>query len=236
MQTLRSLGAAKASATQGLSSLSSTATPKPESERRERKSLLKKPLRSPAPQANVQTDAATESPLLFTPDSDALAMNNAAAQRRKSRDPNRDKGALTSSSQHQRQLALSMPWSSLACNMRCFASLPWRKIGKLGSLQPVVTEAELPQLSDPAESSLQSLGKSDTGAKTFCIELEIIRTDELQFGISSKPQVRVFVVDLCTGRMLHPTQTTMPASFLPSKQQASTWHNNLLFASVERIC
>ncbi|KAG6612767.1 WD40 repeat-like protein [Phytophthora cinnamomi] len=80
----------------------------------------------------------------------------------------------------------------------------------IGSLNGSISEVHLPLLSKQTKSRLNAL---KTQPKQRKLEITIERSDELPFGAYSHPQVRVHIVDRCTGRALCPPQITSEAKF-----------------------
>lgn len=100
------------------------------------------------------------------------------------------------------------------------ASAPWgpgRLLLALGTLRALPTDPC--PLSRAAQAHVQAL---PSVAKTCWVELFIERSDELPFGVYSKPQVRVHLVDRFSGRATQPTQTTSPATLRFSRRTASS--------------
>lgn len=112
--------------------------------------------------------------------------------------------------------------------------MPWgaaRLLASCGSLHApsANTVSSPPALSSRAQTTVEALPSI---AKTCWIELFLERSDELPFGVYSKPQVRAHLVDRFTGRAIHAAQTSSPAKLLPSSSEAST----AAIAYVRRLC
>lgn len=93
-----------------------------------------------------------------------------------------------------------------------------RSMGSLRTTAQSAASASPPPLSPCAQRQLQSL---EPIAKKCWIELYVEKCDELPFGVYSKPQVHVHLVDRFTGQAIHPTQTTSPAKLNYSCSYAS---------------
>ncbi|KAL4161604.1 hypothetical protein PRNP1_002156 [Phytophthora ramorum] len=80
----------------------------------------------------------------------------------------------------------------------------------IGSLNGTTSEMHLPLLTKQTKARLTALKAAPTQRQ---LEVTIERSDELPFGAYSHPQVRVHIVDRCTGRALCPAQITTEAKF-----------------------
>ncbi|KAL4177196.1 hypothetical protein KRP22_002130 [Phytophthora ramorum] len=80
----------------------------------------------------------------------------------------------------------------------------------IGSLNGTTSEMHLPLLTKQTTARLTALKAAPTQRQ---LEVTIERSDELPFGAYSHPQVRVHIVDRCTGRALCPAQITTEAKF-----------------------
>lgn len=80
----------------------------------------------------------------------------------------------------------------------------------IGSLNGTISEMHLPLLTKQTKARVNAL-KADP--KQRQLEVTIERSDELPFGAYSHPQVRVHIVDRCTGRAICPAQMTSEAKF-----------------------
>ncbi|POM57964.1 WD40 repeat-like protein [Phytophthora palmivora] len=80
----------------------------------------------------------------------------------------------------------------------------------IGSLNGTISEMHLPLLTKQTKARINAL-KAES--KQRQLEVTIERSDELPFGAYSHPQVRVHIVDRCTGRALCPAQMTSEAKF-----------------------
>ncbi|KAE9100438.1 hypothetical protein PF005_g6887 [Phytophthora fragariae] len=90
----------------------------------------------------------------------------------------------------------------------------------IGSLNGSINEVHLPLLSTQTKARLNALKAQP---KQRNLEVTIERSDELPFGAYSHPQVRIHIVDRCTGRALCSPQTTSEAKFsLGSSNKDST--------------
>lgn len=131
--------------------------------------------------------------------------------------------------QHHQHLRISGPRLNLSLG-GCFTSnstarscVPWgvagRVIQAMGTLRTPVQRSTAPSLSSLSQSQVQSLAPI---AKKCWIELFVERSDELPFGVYSRPQVAVHLVDRFTGRAVHQTLTTSRAKLNYSCSYAST--------------
>ncbi|EEY53464.1 uncharacterized protein PITG_07120 [Phytophthora infestans T30-4] len=80
----------------------------------------------------------------------------------------------------------------------------------IGSLNGTISEMHLPLLTKLTKARMDALKASP---KQRHLEVTIEHSDELPFGAYSHPQVRVHIVDRCTGRALCPPQMTSEAKF-----------------------
>ncbi|KAG4055025.1 hypothetical protein JG687_00004691 [Phytophthora cactorum] len=80
----------------------------------------------------------------------------------------------------------------------------------IGSLNGTISEMHLPLLTRQTKARMDALKSSP---KQRQLEVTIEHSDELPFGAYSHPQVRVHIVDRCTGRALCPPQMTSEAKF-----------------------
>lgn len=143
----------------------------------------------------------------------------------------RDDANSTSSdvtAQHYSHLRISGPRLNLSFGGCCTGSstrfcVPWGAAGRLitamGTLRTPVQSTSAPSLSSLAQSQVQSLAPI---AKKCWIELFVERSDELPFGVYSRPQVAVHFVDRFTGRAIHQTLTTSRAKLNYACSFAST--------------
>jgi hypothetical protein len=99
----------------------------------------------------------------------------------------------------------------------------------VGSLNGTISEMHLPLLTKQTKARMNALRAAP---KQRQLEVTIERSDELPFGAYSHPQVRVHMVDRCTGRALCASQLTSEAKFCaPGDNDSSTsafksvfWH------------
>lgn len=153
-------------------------------------------------------------------DSNSAPLDGRATATSTPRDTPRDGANSTSSdatAQHYSHLRISGPRLNLSFGDCCTGSstrfcVPWGAAGRLitamGTLRTPVQSTSAPSLSSLAQSQVQSLAPI---AKKCWIELFVERSDELPFGVYSRPQVAVHLVDRFTGRAIHQTLTTSRA-------------------------
>ncbi|ETL82707.1 hypothetical protein L917_17175 [Phytophthora nicotianae] len=80
----------------------------------------------------------------------------------------------------------------------------------IGSLNGTISEMHLPLLTKHTKARMDALRAAP---KQQQLEVTIEHSDELPFGAYAHPQVRVHIVDRCTGRALCPSQMTSEAKF-----------------------
>lgn len=202
--------------------------------------------------ANAAPDAESESPLLVRADTATLDASPEKPRRQPKKKKNdkphthetlvnnqhapvsvtstpRDGGNSTSSeAQHHQHLRISGPRLNLSF-VGCFGNnntrscVPWgaasHLIQAMGTLRTPVQSSTAPSLSSLSKSQVQTLAPI---AKKCWVELFIERSDELPFGVYSRPQVAVHLVDRFTGRAIHQTLTTSRAKLNYACSYAST--------------
>ncbi|GAB9473758.1 Adenylate cyclase [Globisporangium polare] len=216
----------------------------------ELKTLLKKSLEDAAAAssgvANAAPDAETDSPLLVRADTTTpRASPEKPPNRKQSKKKNGDR---SSKKKHERETlaALQAPVTgplSATSTPRDGANststdanaqhhqhlrISGRVIQAMGTLRTPVQRSTAPSLSSLSQSQVQSLAPI---AKKCWIELFVERSDELPFGVYSRPQVAVHLVDRFTGRAVHQTLTTSRAklNYLCSYANAFKWYQSLRF-------
>ncbi|GMF14075.1 unnamed protein product [Phytophthora lilii] len=101
----------------------------------------------------------------------------------------------------------------------------------IGSLNGTISEMHLPLLSKQTKARLNAL-KAQPNRRQ--LEITIERSDELPFGAYSHPQVRIHILDRCTGRSLCPPQMTSEGKFWTGLNNNDDWTSKL-HAHVDRI-
>ncbi|KAL7685091.1 putative WW domain, EF-hand domain pair, WD40/YVTN repeat-like-containing domain superfamily [Plasmopara halstedii] len=79
-----------------------------------------------------------------------------------------------------------------------------------GSLNRAISDKHIPSLTKQTKTRIDVL---KAVSKKSHLEVTIECSDELPYGAYSHPQVRVHIVNRCTGRVLCPSQTTQMAKF-----------------------